>query len=601
MSTVEDVKDRLDIVDVVSGYVSLQKAGRNYKARCPFHTEKTPSFSVNPERQSWYCFGACATGGDVFTFVMRAEELEFGDALRSLAQKAGIELEQRQSGRQDDAVYRINQESSKFYQDVLASDQGRQARDYLAERKVGAEIASKFEIGLSPRGRDALRDHLLGLGFEADDAVKAGVLRRQEDGPLRDFFWARLMFPIWDRRGRVAGFGGRSLDGSDPKYINTPATSAFDKQSTLYALHKAVDSIKELDTAIIVEGYMDVIAAHEHGYTNVVASMGTALTERQVQQLKSLAKNFVQALDPDAAGQEATLRSLESSWRIFDRQQVGNRGRSVGPIHHRESLELRVASLPPGRDPDTLIREDPEEWERLTENAAPFMEFLIPAVASRYDLSKGEGKARAAEAVLPLIHDTANAFDQEKYFGLLAAELGVSRAELEASVGGPRRPDRRWREPRRAQDPTRATSASPLSASREYLLEEYILALLLSQPELRESTGSLTPQQFRNTANREVFTSWLSCTTMEELRDNLEESLHAHLDHLDRVGFAPTDHRAARAALEQCLARLEARYLQDLQEARLTSEDSALPPPRELEDEIVEVNSRLKELFSQRT
>ncbi len=230
MSVVEDIKARLDIVDVVSGYIPLQRAGRNFKARCPFHAEKTPSFVVNTERQSWHCFGACSTGGDAFSFVMRQEKLDFGEALRTLAQKTGVELGQRGERDRGDVLFRVNQEAARFYQETLRAQEGRVALDYLTERGVDYKTASDFQLGASPRGRDGLKSHLTSLGFEIEDAVKAGLLRRNEDGTIRDFFWGRLMFPIHDRRGRVTGFGGRSLDGSDPKYINTAATSVFDKR-----------------------------------------------------------------------------------------------------------------------------------------------------------------------------------------------------------------------------------------------------------------------------------------------------------------------------------------------------------------------------------
>ena len=330
MTVVDDVKDRLDVVDVISGYVPLKKTGRTFKATCPFHTEKTPSFVVDPQRQSWRCFGACATGGDAFSFVMRKDGLSFGDALRQLAEKAGVEIRPREQAERTDVLLRANNEGATFYREALASPEGQAARGYLRERGIDDGAAEAFDLGLSPRSGSALRDHLSSLGHDVEHAVDAGLLRRFEDGNLRDFFRGRLMFPIHDRRGRVAGFGARTLDGSDPKYINTPSTRVFDKRATLYGLHLAAPSIREKDEAIVVEGYMDTIAAHQHGYTNVVASMGTALTEQQVAQLRSMASGCILALDPDQAGQEATLRSLESSWR--DRRSCSVPGRRPRPM-----------------------------------------------------------------------------------------------------------------------------------------------------------------------------------------------------------------------------------------------------------------------------
>ena len=420
MSVVDDIKARLDIVDVVSGYIPLQRAGRNFKARCPFHAEKTPSFVVNTERQSWHCFGACSTGGDAFSFVMRQEKLDFGEALRTLAQKTGVELGQRGERDRGDVLFRVNQEAARFYQETLRAQEGRVALDYLTERGVDYKTASDFQLGASPRGRDGLKSHLTSLGFEIEDAVKAGLLRRNEDGTIRDFFWGRLMFPIHDRRGRVTGFGGRSLDGSDPKYINTAATSVFDKRTILYGLHRAIDAIREQDTAIIVEGYMDVIAAHQFSHANVVASMGTALTERQVGLIRSAAGTFVLALDPDTAGQEATLRSLESAWQAMDRVQVAQSRRSVGALYQTQRLDLRIAALPAGLDPDKLIREDAAEWARIVGDAVPYMDFYIPAKARQFDLATTQGKSDAAEAILSGVTSTINPFEQERLFRMLA-------------------------------------------------------------------------------------------------------------------------------------------------------------------------------------
>ena len=609
MSDLDDIRDRLSIVDVVSGYVALRKTGRNFKALCPFHTEKTPSFVVNPERQTWRCFGACATGGDAFSFIMQAEKLEFGEALRLLAEKTGVTLRQRRDGDRMDGLHRVNQEAARFYQQVLASPEGAGARDYLEQRGVDSKTAAAFQLGLSPVGRpdssSGLKGHLLGLGFDQDVAVEAGALRRSDEGALRDFFWGRLMFPIHDRQGRVAGFGGRSMDDSDPKYINTPSTPVFNKSMTLYGLHIAAETIRAQETGVIVEGYMDAIAAHQHGFGNVVASMGTALTEQQVGQLRSLARTFILALDPDAAGQEATRRSLEASWHIFERQRIGGRQRSVGPLYQTVRLDLRIAAMPPGLDPDQLIRDDPERWKRLTAEAVPFMDFALPAFAADYDLSSPRGKAQAAEALGPLVASMANPVEQEHYFRKLASVLGVSTDALEASIGKPAPTPRRGAPARRASTrrprdagASAAASAAPLEASREDFLEDYVLALLLT-PDLSDRVDSVEPHFFHKLENKEVFTHLLGSSTIDELGARLNEGLHDYLTYLTQLDLGPLDRRSAEIALGQCVRRLEQRYLQEVQESLLGSEDAALPPPRQLEDSISDVNRRLRELFSQ--
>ena len=598
MSVVDEVRSRLDIVDVVSGYVPLKKAGRSYKATCPFHTEKTPSFVVSPERQTWHCFGACSTGGDAFSFVMRKEDVEFGEALRLLADRTGVDLRPARQGtaEQYEALYRVNQEAASFYQRALASPEGSRASAYLAERGVDEAARTSFKLGFSPPARNRLKTHLHSLGFDLEHAVEAGLLRRGDDGGVRDFFWGRLMFPIQDRRGRVIGFGGRSLDGSEPKYINTAASPVFDKRANLYGLHLAIQPIRESNTAVVVEGYMDVIAAHQAGFANVVASMGTALTERQVGMLRAAAGRFVLALDPDVAGQEATLRSLEASWKVLERHQVGSGFRAVGAMFQARKLELAIAALPTGQDPDTLIRRDPGEWKRTVAEAKPYVEFMIRAIAARYDLNQPRGRAEAAEVLAPVITAVGSAIEQEHYFQLTADALGVSRQALEASIGGPsatRRPSRGGR----ARAEPAPTGSSPVAREGRDYLEEFILSLLLRRPDLKDATADVASDRFHEIQNRELFTSLQSCTTIDELRDSVDASLHDRLDYLSGVNQGPGDRQSDANALDQSVSRLEQRHLRGLQESMLASGDAAEPPPKSLEEPIVSVNTRLRDLF----
>ena len=595
MTVVDDVKDRLDVVDVISGYVPLKKTGRTFKATCPFHTEKTPSFVVDPQRQSWRCFGACATGGDAFSFVMRKDGLSFGDALRQLAEKAGVEIRPREQAERTDVLLRANNEGAAFYRKALASPQGEAARRYLAERGIDDAEAEAFDLGLSPRSGSALSDHLSSLGHDVEHAVDAGLLRRFEDGNLRDFFRGRLMFPIHDRRGRVAGFGARTLDGSDPKYINTPSTRVFDKRATLYGLHLAAPSIREKDEAIVVEGYMDTIAAHQHGYNNVVASMGTALTEQQVAQLRSMASGCILALDPDQAGQEATLRSLESSWRIIELQRASARSQADA-TYRTKSMNLRIASLPAGRDPDTLIREDPAAWESVLADAVPFMQFYIRAVVARYDVNTNEGKQGVVSALSPAISATSNDFDQDEYIDMLANILGVDRRLLEGSISRRQQPTSR----RRAERGRGRQEENAVLADRRDRLEDFALALLLQYPNLRQRDGDLETDYFRRTENRELFTCLLSSTTMEDVREQLDESLHEHLDGLSALELSPTESWPFEEAFGQAARRLQQRHLKGLQDSLGSTEDKSVPPDRDLEGPISEVNAMLRDSFARR-
>jgi len=314
MSVITEVKQRLDIVEIVSEYVTLQKAGRNFKGLCPFHSEKHPSFFVFPEQQSWHCFGACGTGGDIFSFIMKKEGIDFGQALRLLAQRGGIILSPREASskvedEKKEKLFQINEAATEYYHHLLSSTKaGEAARDYLAKRKVTTETIEEFRLGFSPDAWETLKNYLLGKGYTEKELVEAGLIIEKEEGGSYDRFRNRLMFPICDIQGRVTGFGARVLDDSLPKYINSPQTSIFDKSSILYGIDKAKSAIKKKNLVIIMEGYMDVLTAHQHNWQNVVGSMGTSLTEKQVEGVKRLTNNINLALDADLAGEEATLR-----------------------------------------------------------------------------------------------------------------------------------------------------------------------------------------------------------------------------------------------------------------------------------------------------
>ena len=593
MSVVDDVKSRLDIVDVVSDYVPLKKAGNSYKAPCPFHTEKTPSFVVTPARQSWHCFGACSTGGDAINFIMRKEGLDFGEALRQLADRVGVEVRSRSEEQisHEDTLYRVNKEASSFYQKILAGDEGQAARKYLQERGLDAGTAASFELGMSPRGRDRLRNHLAELGLDLEHAVESGVLIKRDNGAIQDFFFGRLMFPIHDRRGRVVGFGARSLDGSEPKYINTAATSVFDKRATLYGLHKASSEIRKLDVAVFVEGYMDVIAAHQHGYANVIASMGTALTDRQVTAASVLCKTVILALDADAAGQQATMRSLESSWKALEGRKLGQRSKT----------DLKIALMPQDTDPDDTIRQDPMGWEAIVDSAKQYMEFAIQATVSQIDVSTAEGKAAAVAVLKPTILSETNGFKQEDYFEMLASALGVTREVLKVSIGnvqglrsGPRKPG--------PSEPGGLSDRVFSGVDRDPL-EEYVLAVLLQWPDLKTHAADHDGLEFVQLENRLVFTSWMDCTTIESLRSQLDEELHYHLDWLLDLDLGPVDTGSAGKAVKQSLERLRQRYLKEDQAGRLETwippkpDSGANPDSGDLEGAIVEVNKRLRKSY----
>jgi len=580
MSVIDEVRGKLDIVDVVQSYVPLTRSGRSFKANCPFHSEKTPSFFVFPERQSWHCFGACATGGDVFSFVMKRENIGFGEALRLLANRANIALPDRtvEAGREDH-LRRACETAARFYNRMLLhSPDAEAARQHLAKRGLSDETVAAFQLGYSPDSWNALQEHLTKEGFSPTDMLFAGLVVQKEDGSLYDRFRGRLVIPIWDERGRMSGFGARALsDDQEPKYLNSPQTPIFDKSAILYGIHKAREAIRREGRAVIVEGYMDALMAHQHGFANVVASMGTALTERQVDILKKLAHRFVLALDPDVAGDEATLRSLGSAWRIFDqRVRASGAGKAGATFQQEPEPELAIASLPRGRDPDEIIREDPKAWSKILDEATPLVDYLFQVAAQKLDLSSPAGKQRALEDLYPLIGRMDNVFLRNEYLDKMARLLQTDRNTLQASIGQLRR---------RQPSGRGAGIVAPAKASSDRdPLEEYVLALLAQHPELRARAGAASPEQFERPENREIF-QHVQKSGIIEVRQSLDEHLQGYWDSLVTTPLPPLDASEMEHTMADALRRLEERRLRHLKQL----EEQALTQSELTEDELVEM------------
>ena len=588
MTLLDDVKARLNIVDVVSNYVPLTQSGQVFKARCPFHTERTPSFVVNPERGSWHCFGACSEGGDAIGFVMKAENQSFSEALRTLAVRVGVPLPSPRQQAQMDPLLRANEEAMRFFQRRLQSEDGAEALAYLQDRGVAAETAADFGLGLSPDGFEELKVHLEGQGFMEEQLQRAGLVSRPQQGVSRDLFHGRLMFPIRDAEGRAVGFGGRSLDGSQPKYLNTPQTTIFDKSSLLWGLDAARDSIKLRGEGVVVEGYMDALMAHQHGYTNVVASMGTALTSRQVTALRGLADSFVLALDPDAAGQEATMRSLKTSWR--------------------DVRDVKIALLPEGKDPDELIREAPQRWPEVLEAAEPRIDFGFRLMAPRFNLDIADGRRALTEELGGWILSAEEA-DQDRYLEKLEQLIGVSRHTLEQALQRQRRalldgpPSAPGRMAARTAPVGSVVEAPTGVFERDDPLEAYSLALLMRDPGLRDAADGLRAEFFRQSENREVFQKWAECSTMEELKEDLDALLQEHLESLLSREIPTMDYKQRTESLAQMIRRLEERQLREQRSQLGASFAQATAEGRDTtmeEEELHRQDERLRELFSAR-
>ena len=596
MTVVDDVKARLDIVEVISQRVPLQRSGNSYKANCPFHQEKTPSFHVFPDRQSWRCFGSCATGGDVLSFVMRADSLEFGEALRQMAQQTGITLPQRRQSTHNEGAHKINENTRAFFQRTLASAQGASAREYLEQRGLDKQAIEAFGVGLSPSDGESLKNHLVREGYSQEELANAGVVRTGDDGVNHDLFRGRLMFPIRDAHGNLVGFGARTLDGSEPKYLNSLQGPLFDKSRLLYAMDRARTDVRK-EGAVIVEGYMDAIAAHQAGFKNVVAQVGTALTGFQVDEIRRLTGKMTMALDQDAAGQAATLRSLDVVLENFRTKTTNN----SGPDGATKTVDAdpRIIVMPPGQDPDEVIHRSPSDWSKLVESAIPATTFRINAITSQGETESPEGKARCVAEAAPFIHLLGGGIQQANAVELLAGNLNVPIDTVKAALSRPsvarraRRPD----QPRPA-----GTTASPFAKLDHDPMEEHCLQLLLGYPELRELADGLRSEFFQRHENREIFTRWLAAgpgldknETLASVRRDGDDEVSGQLTSLLEKPLLPLDVNGRTASFMEVASRLEERNLKNLKSEEVKRFADSPPDIDSGEhDEILQLNQQIR-------
>lgn len=466
MSDAELVKSKIDIVDFLSGYISLKKAGRNFKALCPFHSEKTPSFTVSVERQTWHCFGACSEGGDVITFLQKWENLEFIEALKILAEKAGIKLSNyvpSESIKLKDKLYEINHLASEYYHFILTRHlMGDKARIYLRNRGVREGIIDTFMLGYAPASWDNLKNFLQKKGYNEADILEAGLLVKSDRGVYYDRFRGRLIFTIKDARGQIIAFSGRKLppeNNKEAKYINSPETPIYIKGNTLYGLDIVKEQIKKANEAILVEGEFDMLSSFQTGVSNVAAIKGTALTEGQILLLKRYTENLVLALDSDIAGNEAAMRGIEMA--------------------DSSGLNVKLVKVENGKDPDELIRKAPHLWKEAVKKPIGVYDFILQKAFLKYDKNDVWGKKKIGMETLPFLKKISNPIVKSYYIRHLAEQLEVTEDSIEESMA-------------KVENKKKLNVENPYiikSYKREEILEEYILALLLQSDNPKESYG----------------------------------------------------------------------------------------------------------------
>lgn len=511
--TVEEVKTRLDIYDVVKEYVQLKKAGTNYKGLCPFHNEKTPSFTVSQDKQIWHCFG-CSEGGDVFSFIQKIEGLEFPETLRLLAERAGVKIERFDPRvvNKKTRLFDCLQTAADFYAAALhKSQEGQIARDYIQERKLDSLTVDQFKLGYAPDQWDALLTFLKKRGFVTQEMREAGLIIEGKGGRHFDRFRKRLMFPLSDHQGNVVGFTGRILseDQQGGKYVNSPQTLLYDKSRMVYALDKAKQKIRTTGVAVLVEGQMDVLSAHQHGFTHVVAVSGTALTDHQVRLLSRYATTLAFCFDADSAGFEAARRGLD--------------------LVQQYDIAVKAVILPFGKDPDECIRKSPESFQKAVDAAVPVMEYLITAVLSHTDLKDIDQKKKAALKLLTEIRKIPNAMERTYYIDRLSDRLPARREDLHEL----------FTRLKDARTFSKTATANTPHEDRPTALDsatEYILAVLITKPDMVEVVAKdVEPELFPQKQHRDLYKEMVLFYTANASHTETSFVDHLHESFVDLV------------------------------------------------------------------
>lgn len=540
MDAVETIKRQVELVEFIGRSTPLQKSGRSFKGLCPFHTEKTPSFYVFPERGNWRCFGTCGEGGDIFTFVQKRENTDFRGALRILAAEAGVELtpEDARKRSQHERLAAVMSAAVDFYQRCLREPGGEPAMAYLLEKRgILQRTIDSWRLGWAPNDWRVLRGYLHNRGYDERDMVASGLLVEGDNGrEAYDRFRGRVIIPIANERGEYIAMGGRGLQGEEPKYLNSPQTDLFDKGRTLFGLDHASAAIRESGVAVVVEGYMDVLGPWQAGFPNVVATMGTSLTEHHAGLLRRYARRIVLAMDPDAAGLAAAERAGGLFLGLESPERMGQAVRQADTILGATELELRVAPLPPGRDPDEIARDTPDIWRAAITDAPPFAEFLLHRLM---DANPVESPAQARELVdrmKPVITAVRDPLERAMYVQRVARHLAISEdAVIERLRIGMR------------QQPQARPQRVPLTPLTP---EEVLLAILLKHRGLRHAFRNYPPSLFTGALEREIFVRWLHDEESFGRTDD-EEPVSQRARTLEARRLPPLSETEARQAAQE--------------------------------------------------
>lgn len=493
LDSVEQIRGRLSIEDVVGSYVALKKSGNHYKALCPFHNEKTPSFVISPDKQIAYCFG-CHKGGDIFTFVQEMEHVDFKEALTILADRAGISLDfqgqggSKKSKDEKDRLYQAMTEASNFFVQSLRDAGGANVREYLHERGLTDDIIATYQLGFAPDTRNALMTHLLQKGFTHKEMAEVGLIRALDTttAHYRDFFFRRLMFPVHDIRGRIVAFGGRTLSPDDePKYLNSPETIIYHKSKIIYGLFYAKDTIKKEKRAVFVEGYMDVLALHQAGTLSAIASSGTAVTAEQLKEVKRFADTVIFCFDSDSAGKMATERGID--------------------LAQEADFIIKIVRIPTAKDPADLIKADGvSAWEKLLAESEPYLDFMFRDVFSETDIETEEGRRSVLSRMLPVISKISNLTEKDRRVQKLSVLLGTQPNIMYESLSQLSKEKNRGKI--FSGDSSSLSAVKSFSAPSPY---EYFFGLLFEQPAVIGKVSEMLSEEHFPSSYQSLYKSFI--------------------------------------------------------------------------------------------
>ena len=540
---VKEVKSKLDLVELVSDNTNLSGNKNALKGLCPFHNEKTPSFVVYPDKQTWRCFGACSTGGDIFNFIMTSENINFPQALSIAASKAGVKLTFNSDTERDThSVENANEIAASYFQSLIKTPEGLKARNYLNERGISEEIISRRGLGVNYEGMNTLVDHLKSKSVDSSSAIKSGLLVKWNNNVWKDTFTNRITIEIRDENNKLVGFGARALGQNQPKYINTRQTQLFNKSKVLYGLNWAKNSIKESGSAIIVEGYFDVITAHENGFMNVVGCMGTAISDDHLKILDPLCSKIILSLDSDIAGKKATYNNLIKIIRNFEKPDL---------LHEK----IYLCDSDKDNDPDTMIRENPESWKSHINDTKSLIFYLIENIDYSYNLSYETEIIEASQSIYPIIITIKNSHEQNKAFDHLAKKLNISREKLQLLP----KPKKNKRQSKHIY--------SQSWQNNENKLDEALINFLITNLELIESAKTIIDPKYFSPLYQHIYEKIISDVPLEEILNNMKNSSDEFTLELIESIFNQTQpsssHESKITIMNDYIRRIRERYLKE--------------------------------------